>query len=218
MSADDQMILDIDDVSDNVAALEDIVAAMKTIDSAYAYIRDNKDLPATFHKTFQQSITVQGVLQALADELLYRGLRTPFEIPAQTLEFISNKIGVLGNILEKVTASLNTSANSCYLRAVREQGPDSAVETLMLDIMEKTGAIAITNQPVATTVQAQLTSLHEAMQELASMEPSAPETESNPQYSHTGSGNMFNNTGRGKQFNNTGTGRQYQAEVMHFKD
>ncbi|KAI0894672.1 SesA protein [Annulohypoxylon nitens] len=217
------MDMDVDNASNTTAfpnSVDDLVSEVTTglnnIYEAYSPLREDLDLPATFHKAFQQSSiqTVYQVFEAVGNKIKEPNVTEGLSTATQLLKESSQKTEILGDILKKVASPSDVSAKDRYIDAVRQLGPGNTVEALMLRIMGNARGLAADN----AIARELLHNLQEAIKELEAMEPSIPENETGNFFSHHGSGNQFNNTGLGKQFNNTGEGRQYQADVMNFKD
>ncbi|KAI0006369.1 SesA protein [Xylariaceae sp. FL0662B] len=197
--------------------ITDTIATLKAAAEAYQPMKDDGDLLATFHKACQQLNFVVQTLEAVESRLKSRNLAQGIENATRSLEDSNRMAKTLEGILRDVASAPETSRNNRYLGVVRQKGPGSSVEELMLSIMEKTQALAM-DDVIRADMETQACYLQEAIKELEAMDPSAPTHDSGTSFSHSGSGSQFNNTGRGRQFNNTGTGRQYQAETMNFKD
>ncbi|KDB20636.1 hypothetical protein H109_07389 [Trichophyton interdigitale MR816] len=193
------------------------IASLGAAAGAYDVMKNDVDLPATFHKGGQQLCCVQQALQTVVNLLKWRDLAGDIMQIIPSLEDSSKKAKALEEILSETASQPESSRKNQYVTAVRNKGPENTIEALLLGIMRNTVVLA-EDEAIKGAIDEQVRGLHGAMEELSVMEPSVPVEGGESRFSHFGSGGQFNNAGSGKQFNNTGSGRQYQAEVMYFKD
>ncbi|EFR01950.1 SesA protein [Nannizzia gypsea CBS 118893] len=193
------------------------IASLGAAAGAYDIMRNDPDLPATFHKAGQHLGHVQQALQTIVNLLKWRDLAGDVIQIIPSLEDSSKKAKVLEDILSEVASQPESSRKSRYVSSVRQLGHENTIEALLLGIMRNTCVLG-EDEAIKAAIDDQVRGMHGVMAELSAMEPSVPVGGGESRFTHFGSGSQFNNAGSGKQFNNTGSGRQYQAEVMHFKD
>ncbi|KUJ12153.1 WD domain-containing protein [Mollisia scopiformis] len=204
---------------DPLSAIASAIAIIQAISSTYKVIEDLKNLPKAFREVNKSLPIVEDTLKIARQQLLGKSVDEstkkaiePYiiasEEKAKSLRDIFKKVEQ-GQVQGKDTKGW--SVVDFYRTTVVPMGKAHRVESLMKDILEAVKNLA-TYQVFKTATQQQVKKLEDAINELAKVEPSLPDsdfeakstTNVSQSVAEGGKGNQAVNSGPGQQDNNFG--------------
>lgn len=183
-----------------IAAIIEITSAIANV---YDAIKDIKSLPSAFREVNNRLPIVKSILESAKTNAEDAPDDDPQKLKT-LLDSCEDKAKKLLKIFKELSNLEGKSPTSVYKKlALTHGGKEGRVETLMGGIMMDIQSLT-SYRVFQTATKDQVEALKKAIEELAQVEPSLPDSafeERAGSFNHYGQGDMFNHTGPGKQIN-----------------